>query len=35
MFDWVNLTVEDQAGDTDSRGEMVLRSRIPRADLPR
>lgn len=35
MFDWVNLTVEDQPGDTASRGEMVLHSRIPRADFPR
>jgi hypothetical protein len=35
MFDWVNLTVEDQAGATTSRGEMVLRSRIPPSNVPR
>jgi len=35
MFDWVNLTVEDQEGTNTSRGEMVLRSRIPPADFPR
>jgi hypothetical protein len=35
MFDWVNLSVEDQAGVTTSRGEMVLRSRIPPSESSR
>jgi anti-sigma-K factor RskA len=35
MFDWVNLTMEDQAGQSASRGEMVLRSKIPTAGFPR
>lgn len=34
-FDWVNLTVDEQAGVSANPGEMVLRSKIPAADYPR
>ena len=35
MFDWVNLTVEDQEGITTKQGQIVLRSKIPSPNYTR